>query len=211
MSGPPRDRRASLEGLAACSGRDEGARRAEAAAVDLDVEDLVNSPGAQGNVTSPAKRTKWDVEEPLIVAPPQALTLEQLTAQLTAALGPITGGLQDMQRRVASMEGEVTAKIGSALELIRTLDTRQKNMNEQVESIREQVTKQAEVSRRQEQDIAKIHMDIAESKTRERATESSISEILRRIHALEEGHAEGRTWQHHPFLGEQGGYRTGGG
>ena len=72
--------------------------------MDLDVEDLVNSPGAPGNVLSPAKRTKWDVGQPVgQTGATAALTLEQLTTQLALAMGPVTGGLQDMQKRVAEV------------------------------------------------------------------------------------------------------------
>ena len=87
------------------------------------------------NQDSPSKRTRWDVQAPpahgqtgasqapLAGAP---ITLEQLTAQLAAALTPVTGGMQELTQRLVRMESEVTEKVGSALELIRTVDQRQR-------------------------------------------------------------------------------------
>ena len=136
---------------AAVAGEDLRRAAATPIEVDADVDDLRNAPSAPGNVDSPTKRTRWDIQGPAATAP--ALALEQRTAQLATALAPITGGLQDMQKRVANIEEEVTTTVGSALELIRTLDHRQKGMSEQVDGIREQVTAQAKAARKQEQDI----------------------------------------------------------
>ena len=74
-----------------------------------------------------------------------------------------------------------------------------------MENIREQVTAQAKASQKQEQDIARIQCAVSESRSREQTMEASIRDILRRVDALEDGHSGGRTWQQHPFNGDQGG------
>ena len=187
---------------AAVAGEDLRRAAATSIEVDADVDDLRNAPSAPGNVDSPTKRTRWDIQGPAATAP--ALTLEQRTAQLATALAPITGGLQDMQKRVANIEEEVTTTVGSALELIRTLDHRQKGMSEQVDGIREQVIAQAKAARKQEQDIRQIQKDIAESRAREGATDSTIQEIHKRIDVLEDGQPGAKPGQYNLFEGEQG-------
>ena len=86
--------------------------------IDTDVEDLQNRPSTATNGDSPSKRTRWDVGAPAAPVPgPASITLEQLTAQLAATMAPVTGGMRQLQDRIASMESEVSAKMGPTLEL----------------------------------------------------------------------------------------------
>ena len=79
--------------------------RAAATPIEVDIDDLRNAPTTETNRDSPTKRTKWDVREAQPAAPPgTALTVEQLTTRLAAALAPVTGGLQEMQRRMSVKE-----------------------------------------------------------------------------------------------------------
>ena len=147
-------------------GPTEDMRRAAATPIDCDVEDLQNQPGVLANGDSPSKRTRWDVL-------PQAagntgatpLTLEQLTTQLSAALAPVTGGMRALQDRITSLESEVTSKVGSTLQLIQTVDQRQKVMGAQLEEVCGKVESQAQKTRDQE---------------------ATIQEVLRRLETLEQ-------------------------
>ena len=142
---------------------------------DDDVEGLQNKPGTVANGDSPSKRTRWDVGGPAAPVTGGAfmtmsggavpLTLEQLTAQLSAALAPVTGGMRDLQHRIASMENEVTNKVGSALELIATVDQRQKAMGAKLEEVCDKV--EAQGQRNREQD-------------------ATVQEVLRRLEVLEQ-------------------------
>ena len=131
MSGPLQDpNRLATEDL----------RKAAEMPIELDVEDLRNEPAKEGNGDSPTKRTRWDLQP--LQAPGSSvvpITLEQLTAQLAAAIAPVTGGMRELQNRITSMENEVTNKVGSALELIQTLDQRQKAMGQQLEEVKSKV------------------------------------------------------------------------
>ena len=123
----------------------EDMRRAAATPIDCDVEDLQNQPGVLANGDSPSKRTCWDVI-PQAAASTGAmpLTLEQLTTQLSAVLAPVTGGMRALQDRITSLESEVTSKVGSALQLIQTVDQRQKVMGAQLEEVCGKVETQAD-------------------------------------------------------------------
>ena len=76
---------------------------------------------------------------------------------------------------------------GSALALIKTVDRRQRATSEKVDDIQYQVRTQAKAARQQEMDIQQIQKDLGDSRAKERATEASIQEILRRIDVLEDG------------------------
>ena len=82
---------------------------------------IQNSHAVLSNDQSPTKRTRWDEG-----AQPPWLTLQDLTA----ALAPLTGGMVDLQKRMANMEAEFADKVGSALDLIRTVDKRQQALGE---------------------------------------------------------------------------------
>ena len=150
----------------AALGPAEDMRKAAATPIDCDVEELQNRPGVLANGDSPSKRTRWDVL-PQAAASTGAmpLTLEQLTTQLSAALAPVTGGMRALQDRITSLESEVTSKVGSALQLIQTVDQRQKVMGTQLEEVCSKVETQAQQTRDQE---------------------ATIQEVLRRLETLEQ-------------------------
>ena len=127
--------------------------------------DLLNFPLETSNAQqSSPKRTRWDIQPQ-----PSALTLEDLTR----SLAPLTGTLQTLTRRMESVEGQVSDKVGQALDLIRTVDARQKEMTKQIEGVQTAVERQA--NRNQEQDQA-------------------IADVVRRLEALEEQGQSG-TWR----------------
>ena len=101
---------------------------------------------------------------------PVHLTLEDLTK----ALAPLAGTLQTLTQRMESVEDQVTNKVGQALDLIRTVDTRQKQMTKQLDEVQNAVTSQSR--RSQEQD-------------------KTISDVIRRLEALEQ-QGQGGVWQH---------------
>ena len=69
-------------------------RRAVATPIQVDIDDLSNEPKVTVNQDSPSKRTRWDVQSQAPLAASgstsvgTSLTLEQLTAQLSAAMAP---------------------------------------------------------------------------------------------------------------------------
>ena len=147
----------------------ETARRAAEIPVDLvedETEGLLNRPDTFPNADSPSKRTRWDMGAAAGATPGQLpITLEQLT------MAPVAGGMRQLQDRIASMENEVTAKMGPTLELIKTVDRRQKVMNDQLDEMQRRVEEQAQKSK--DQDVA-------------------TQEVLRRLEALEKERASGQ-------------------
>ena len=145
------------------------APRAPPAAAE-DIDDIDNQPRLNNNQDSPSKRTRWDVPNQIMPAAPTpassgtSITLEQLTAQLSAAMAPVTGGMADLKQRIVDMESEVTQKVGSTLELVRTLDQRQKAMGQQMDSMQDKIDDQI---------------------NRGHAKEQQIRDVLRRLDALE--------------------------
>ena len=126
--------------------------------------DLLNLPMETSNAhQSSPKRTRWDLPQP-------GLTLDDLTK----ALAPLAGTLQTLTQRMESVEDQVTNKVGQALDLIRTVDTRQKEMTKQLDEVQNAVTNQSR--RSQEQDKA-------------------ISDVIRRLEAIEQ-QGQGGVWQH---------------
>ena len=144
-----------MTSVPAATAANEALQKAAATPIEVDIDELQNAPTTRTNADSPTKRTKWDIQPTVTSAP--ALTLDQLTAQLATAPAPVTGGLQDMQKRIAHIEEEVMTKVVSALELIRTLDKRQKAMNEQVENMQEQIAAQAKETLTTEQSERKSY------------------------------------------------------
>ena len=62
----------------------------------------------------------------------------------------------DIQRRMANIETEFAEKVGSALDLIKTVDRRQQAMAEKLQAIQEQVETQGQQSQAQERTIKEI-------------------------------------------------------
>ena len=153
----------------------ESARRAAEMPVDLiddETDGLLNRPDISPNADSPSKRTRWDVGAEAKVTPGQLpVTLEQLTAQLTATMAPVAGGMRQLQDRIASMENEVAAKMGPTLELIKTVDRRQKVMNDQLDDMQRRVEEQAQKSKDQD---------------------AAMQEVLRRLEVLEKERLSGQ-------------------
>ena len=148
------------------------------AAIEVD-DDIANVPQATGNTGSPTKRTRWD-ERP---AGP-GITL----ADLTAALAPLAAGMRDLQKegfkdmraRMSAVEEQVTAKVGQALDMVKTLNDRQ----------------QAQSNR-----LDKLQAAVEEQQDRDRSQED-IKEVLRRIDFLESGQTAGAVWRPQFFEGD---------
>ena len=83
-------------------------------------------------------------------------------------------------------------KVGSALELIWTLDKRQKAVNKQVENMQEQIAAQAKETLKQGDDIR-------QNKAREKATAATIQEVLSRLEQLEQDRAGPKMWRQAAF------------
>ena len=91
--------------------------------------------------------------------------------QLTATMAPVAGGMRQLQDRIASMENEVAAKMGPTLELIKTVDRRQKVMNDQLDDMQRRVEEQAQKSKDQD---------------------AAMQEVLRRLEVLEKERLSGQ-------------------
>ena len=91
---------------------------------------------AMGN-QSPPKKTRWDVP----------------ATGITQALAPRAEGMMDIQKCMTSIKGEFTDKVGSALDLSRTVDKRQQAMGDQLKHIQERVETQGLQSQEQERAI----------------------------------------------------------
>ena len=83
----------------------------------------------------------------------------------------MTGGMAELKQRIGDMESEVTHKVGSALELIRTVDARQKTMGRQMDAMQEKLEEQV---------------------NRGHTQERHIQDILKRLEALEAERAAGQ-------------------
>ena len=109
--------------------------------------DLLNLPMEISNAhQSSPKRTRWDIQQPA------GLTLEDLTR----ALAPLTGTLQTLTKRMESVEDQVSDKVGQALDLIRTVDARQKEMTKQLDGVQSAVEHQSKRSQEQDKAIADV-------------------------------------------------------
>ena len=114
-----------------------------------------------------------------------SITLEQLTAQLSAAMAPVAGGMTDLKKRISDMESEVTAKVGSTLELVRTLDQRQKALGQQMET---------------------MQLKIEDQINRGHAQDQQIRDVLKRLDALEADRQLGQptAWRRLEHEGQEG-------
>ena len=115
--------------------------------MEAEADDLLNLPmEAHNGLNSPPKRTRWDVQSP------QGISLDDLTR----TLAPLTGTMQTLTKRMEAIEGQVSDKVGQALDLIRTVDNRPKDMAKQIDSVQEAVEAQSRQGKEQARTISDI-------------------------------------------------------
>ena len=148
-------------------------RAAVAVPIQVDDQDILNLEDRSGNVPSPTKRSRWDERAGAGIS----------LADLTAALSPLTQGVLEVKQRVTDIEAQFATKVNKTLDLIQSLNDRQRDQGDKLQKIQEAMEAQKEQDRKHD---------------------SAIQDILQRVDQLEDSSMKGATWRQPLFEGEQG-------
>ena len=124
-------------------------RAAVAVPIQVDDQDILNLEDKSGNVPSPTKRSRWDEKAGSSSA---GISL----ADLTAALSPLTQGVLEVKQRVTDIEHQFATKVNKTLDLIQSLNDKQRDQGDKLQKIQEAMEAQKEQDRKQDSAIQDI-------------------------------------------------------